>query len=72
MPLIAEVGSSVITIDEFLNLSIGDYIELDKKITEPILLKVGGSPKFTVQPGKKNNRLAVQILESIKEGEADE
>lgn len=69
LPVTAELGQSEITIEEFLNLSVGDCIELNQKIDQPILVKVQGKPKFLAQPGKLHQKLAVQILEELKEGD---
>jgi len=69
LPVVAELGKSEITVEELLNLSVGDSIALTTKIDQPLLLKVGDIPKFLVQPGKVNNKLAVQIIDSFKEGE---
>ncbi|WAA10723.1 flagellar motor switch protein FliM [Fervidibacillus albus] len=67
-----ELGQSEITVEEFLNLSVGDCIELDNKIDEPVVVKVGHIPKFYGQLGKRNKKLAVQIIDVIKEGEKDD
>ena len=72
LPVIAELGQSEITVEEFLNLTEGDCIELDRKIDQPIIIKVEGNPKFLAQPGKINNKLAVQILEELKEGDGND
>lgn len=72
LPLIAELGESEITIEDFLFLDVGDVIQLNKSIETPLILKVGNIPKFTVQPGKLKNKMAVQVLEQLKGGEDDE
>ena len=72
VPIVAELGDSDITIDDFLMLDIGDVIQLNKRIDAPLTIKVGEIPKFTAQPGELNKRLAVQILDSIKGGEEDD
>ena len=74
LPIIAELGQSEITIEEFLQLSVGDCIELNKKIDEPMIIKVQDVPKFFGQPGKVNKNLAIQILDYFEEegDEADE
>ncbi|WP_277673292.1 flagellar motor switch protein FliM [Piscibacillus halophilus] len=65
------LGESSITIEEFLNLASDDVIVLNQKIQEPLLLTTNDEPKFYVQPGKKNNHLAVQVIEEYR-GEDDE
>lgn len=69
LPVIAELGTTEITIEDFLFLNVGDVIQLDQKIDEPLILKVGEIPKFTVQPGKLNKKMAVQIIDELKGGD---
>ncbi|WP_102692656.1 flagellar motor switch protein FliM [Rummeliibacillus pycnus] len=72
LEVVAELGISDISIEDFLLLQYGDVIQLNQKISQPLILKVGGIPKFTVQPGKLKNRMAVQVIESLKGGDDDE
>lgn len=72
VPITAELGSSQITIQDFLSLDVGDVIELETRIDEPLLIKISDVPKFTGQPGKLNKRLAVQVLEKLKGGDDDD
>lgn len=71
LPLRAVLGESAISVNEFLNLGIGDVIQLDQKIDSPLVVQVGERPKFYAQPGKQKNKMAVQILENIKGGDDD-
>lgn len=68
LPVIALLGETEITIQEFLNLTVNDVIPLRQKINQPLTVKVGEKTKFFAQPGKSNNKLAIQILDVIKEG----
>ena len=72
LPVVAELGTTSISVEDFLMMNIGDVIELDQKIANPLILKVGSLPKFTVQPGKLNKKMAVQILDPLKGGDDDE
>ncbi|MGE7672536.1 flagellar motor switch protein FliM [Lysinibacillus sp. NPDC094403] len=72
LPLSVELGITDITIEDFLTMQIGDVIQLEQKIEDPLLLKVGTLPKFTVQPGKKGKKLAIQIIDPLKGGDEDE
>lgn len=65
----AELGSSQLTIEDFLSLDRGDVIALNKSIDEPLIVKIGEIPKFTAQPGKLKNKMAIQIIETIEEGD---
>lgn len=68
----AELGQSEISIQEFLQLDLGDVIELDQSIDKPLKVRAGESPKFLAQPGKKGRRLAVQMIETLKEGDVND
>ncbi|GIN83692.1 flagellar motor switch protein FliM [Heyndrickxia sporothermodurans] len=72
IPLVAELGKTDITIEDFLNLHIGDVIQLEQKIEDPVIVKMEGIPKFYAQTGKKGKKMAVQILQEVKGGDDDE
>lgn len=72
LPVIAELGGTSISIEDFLMMNIGDVLEINQKIDEPLIVKVGTIPKFTGQPGKMNKKLAVQILDPLKGGDDDD
>ncbi|MCL7746476.1 flagellar motor switch protein FliM [Halalkalibacter alkaliphilus] len=67
-----ELGRSEISIHEFLHLGVGDVIELDQLINQPLTVTVGGERKYLAQPGKTKNQIAVQVTELIEEAEVDE
>ncbi|MBO0995434.1 flagellar motor switch protein FliM [Bacillus sp. SD088] len=67
----AELGSATIMIEDFLSLDRGDVIELNNRIDTPLLIKTGGKPKFIGQPGKRNKKVAIQILDTMKEGDQE-
>jgi len=67
----AELGSSELAIQDFLQLQIGDVIQLERSITQPLVVKIGDKPKFTGQPGKINKKLAVQIIDHLSRGDED-
>ncbi|WP_102346937.1 flagellar motor switch protein FliM [Bacillus sp. Marseille-P3661] len=71
LPVQAILGESMISIQEFLNLNIGDVIQLDQQIDKPLTIKVADHPKFVGQPGTKKNKLAIQILERYMGGDED-
>ncbi|ARF15326.1 MULTISPECIES: flagellar motor switch protein FliM [Sporosarcina] len=69
LPIVADLGKGQISIEDFLHLQLGDVISLDTSIEEPLTIRIGEKPKFTAQPGKLRNRMAVQILEILNTGE---
>ncbi|CAH0214019.1 Flagellar motor switch protein FliM [Peribacillus sp. Bi96] len=71
LPIISELGSTDITIHDFLLLDVGDVIDLNKAIDEPLTIKIGGIPKYSAQPGKVGKKHAIQILDILKGGDED-
>jgi flagellar motor switch protein FliM len=74
--VIAELGSSDVTMKEVIDLQIGDIIRLQNaKITKDLVLKVGSEAKFYCRPGIVGKRVAVQVknqIEQIKDDFFDE
>lgn len=68
LPITAELGTSTISIKEFLQLAVGDVIKLDNDINQKIQIKVGNHMKYLGQPGTSRGRIAVQVTEVIEEG----
>ncbi len=72
LPIIAELGQGKMTIEELLYLEVGDVISLDRKIDDPLVVKVGDLPKFTAQPGHLKSWMAVQIIDKLTGGDDDD
>lgn len=66
LPVVTELGNTDISIQDFLTMQIGDVLQLNQKIEDPLLIKVGTLPKFTAQAGKVGSKMAVQILDPLK------
>ncbi len=65
----AVVGSTSISVGDFLNLQPGDVIPLDTKIHEDIRVVVGNQQKFLAKPGTKKKKVAIRISDFIVEGD---
>lgn len=72
LSIVAELGQSSINIQEFLGLSVGDVIALNKPITAGLDIKVGDKLKYIGSPGSIRDRLAVQIDQVLSESEGVE
>ncbi|MBA9086123.1 flagellar motor switch protein FliM [Fontibacillus solani] len=68
LPIIAELGESQISIREFLGMSVGDVVSLNKPVQEGLSIRVGDRLKFIGSPGTLKDRVAVQIDEIVSEG----
>ena len=67
-----EVKNIKLTINEILNLKKGDYIHLDKKVTDEFVMKVENEAKYKVVPGTKDKKMAVKIVNYVKEEKEEE
>ncbi|MFF2482642.1 flagellar motor switch protein FliM [Paenibacillus sp. NPDC058071] len=72
LPIVAELGESSLTIQEFLGLSVGDVISLNKPINDGLQIKVGEKLKFIGSAGSVKDRLAVQVDQVVSEGAEEE
>lgn len=68
LPVIAELGSSQISVREFLSLNAGDVITLNRSVEDPLHIRIGERLKFFGSPGTTRGKLAVQINEIVQEG----
>jgi len=71
IPLTAQLGSTTITVKEFLDFEIGDIIMLDKHFKEPVDIIIDKKVKFRGIPGIKNNKYSVRITEVIYKGDEE-
>ncbi len=69
VPVKAVLGKSNVSVNDFVNLQVGDIIRLDSRIDEELLLYVGNMKKFTALPGTNKDNYAVRITSVIREGE---
>lgn len=69
VPLKAQLGTSRITVDDFVNLQCGDIIRLDSKTDSELSVYVGNIKKFTALPGTSKDKYAVRVTSVIREEE---
>jgi len=72
VPLVAELGRTDLTVSEILDLSIGDVVMLDARLTDPVVVYVGKLPKFTGRPGRTRGRVAIEITGDAKKGDDED
>ncbi len=66
--IVAEIGEVEISVNEILDLTVGDVIKLpDTKFDSDMVLKLGGRRKYKCRPGLVGNRVSVQVGENIEE-----
>ncbi len=69
LPISVELGRARVTVGELLSLEAGDVIQLDTPADAPVDVFVKGRRKFRGKAGTAGRRLAVQVVEVIREGE---
>lgn len=67
MPVKAVLGTSAITVNDFVNLQPGDIIRLDTGVDQELDIYVGNIRKFTALPGASGKEYAVRITSVIRE-----
>lgn len=69
VPVIAELGRTVLNVGEILSLRRGDVFALDDLAGGELKIKVGPYTKFRGKAGKSRKKLAVKITKAYKDGE---
>ncbi len=67
VPIKAVLGKSTITVNDFMNLQVGDCIRLDSRVDEDMNIYVGNIRKFTALPGANKESYAVRVTSVIRE-----
>ncbi|HBK67743.1 MAG TPA: flagellar motor switch protein FliM [Firmicutes bacterium] len=72
IPIDVELGKTIISVRDMLNLTVGDVIKVEQSVKNPLVVKVGKEEKYYGFPGLSNNKLAIQLYGTkIKGGEKD-
>ncbi len=63
--LLAEIGKAELTLKDLLNLKVGDVLSLGKSVSDEIVVKVEGVPKYRGIPGISRKNQAIKIKSSF-------
>ena len=69
IPVRAVLGTTTISVSDFMNLQVGDCIRLDTKVESDMDIYVGNIRKFTALPGSESDSYAVRVTSVIREEE---
>lgn len=69
VPIRAVLGGSSISVNDFMNLQLGDIIRLDSEINGDMVVYVGNIKKFTAVPGSSKDKYAAQVTSVLGEEE---
>lgn len=67
IPIRALLGRSSISVNDFINIQIGDIIKLDTKVEDELDVYVGNIKKFKALPGATSDSYAVRVTSVIRE-----
>lgn len=69
VPVRAILGTSSVSVNDFMNLQVDDIIRLDSEINGDLIVYVGNIKKFTAVPGSSKEKYAVQVTSVLGEEE---
>lgn len=67
IPIRAIMGRSVISVNDFMHLQVGDIIKLNTKVEDDLEVYVGNLKKFSALPGVHQDSYALKIKEVFRE-----
>jgi len=66
VPIRAILGKSAISVNDFINMQVGDIIKLNTKVDDELPIYVGNIHKFTALPGASSGSYAVKISTIVR------
>lgn len=67
IPVRAMLGRSLISVNDFMNIQIGDIIKLDTKVDDELEVYTGNIKKFYALPGAASDSYAIRVTSVIRE-----
>lgn len=62
-----ELGKAIISVDDFLELNLGDVVQLNTKSSDPLRMYIEGKLHYLVKPGRLKDNLAIEVLQYLEE-----
>jgi flagellar motor switch protein FliM len=69
IPMSVILGNAELTVGELLDLQIGDVVQIDTTVNQPLRVVVGSKTKFLGRPGLVGSKMGMQISSVLKEGD---
>jgi len=63
----ARLGVARLNVRDFLSLSAGDVVTIDRKVVEPIDILINEKPKYYAKPGLHKKNRAIEIVDAVSE-----
>jgi flagellar motor switch protein FliM len=67
LPIKVILGNADLTLKDMLELSVGDVIELDSNVDNPMVVQVANKKQFYARVGKSRKHLGIQICGVYRE-----
>lgn len=72
IPMMIEMGRVTVTVQELLELNVGDVLQLETKVDSDLSIIIGQKEKFKCKPGLAGTKMAVQITQVLSEGDEND
>ena len=59
------LGKTELSLENFLQLELGDIVPLQKRTSDPLILSIEKQPYYLVKPGILEDQMAVEVLQDI-------
>lgn len=69
LPIVVELGTATVTLQDILNLQVGDLLVLDRTIKDDLDVRVGNLVKFKGRPGVLGKKMAVGLTQVLNQWE---
>ena len=69
LPVKVILGNADVTMKDLMNLSIGDVIELENKINNPMVVQIANKKQFYARVGKFRRNMGIQICGVYSDGQ---
>lgn len=70
MPIQVFLGGTQLSFEEMLALDVGDVVQLERQIKDPLVVCLNGEAKFMAVAGTRGNRLAVSLVDVVEDQES--
>lgn len=72
LPIIAELGATVVSLQDVLNLRAGDILITDQVVKNDLNIRVGNMVKFLGRPGMLGKKMAISITDTVDPPDKEE
>ncbi len=67
LPIIAELGTTTLTVNDIMELKVGDVVKLSRRVNQEIEILIAGKRKLAARPGSVEGKKAVRITRLLDE-----